>query len=530
MRTSPILKHSTNPEKGVVFTPRVHADFMVREGLFWRLHQDFSNLSRNQFQSFLNGFEDRKTGVEYISALCSYQFQDPSAGDGIFLELICSIMNELCSKYDVQQEKDWESSHVRGFEISAEILKECKQKLNCSPFLVQSDYLYEQCHKKADIVIANPPYVRQELLHSDYKLKLRQKFQQEFPDVKLSVRCDLYIYFLLKVFRNLNKNGVFTFIIPNSWMDNSYGEILRQLFREKIQLLSITDSGSRHFKQEVNTVIISGVHKKPANNNQIIVNLDQKCKSISQERLQSLVLSWHGSLFRCPSWLLHQLRENKAIGKMSDMFSVHSGIIAGDKQAYYNKNKIDGSLPAIRSPKETSPILFTQSNVQTWIQKNGADFKIRKAPLLWTDLRGGRHVVVWNRDNLPFEHTFYGLHLKEGQDVKKWVYILNSSWVWLMVELFGRRGLGGGAVRLVKNDLVNLPIPLIKKMKFSANITGFFERPIYNWRTELEQVDRKCVDDPIFKALGMSDKQKECMELLRSLMEKRESKAQRVHA
>ncbi|WP_289086001.1 hypothetical protein, partial [uncultured Sulfitobacter sp.] len=91
---------------------------------------------------------------------------------------------------------------------------------------------------------------------------------------------------------------------------------------------------------------------------------------------------------------------------MSDMFSVHSGIITGDKQAYYNKNKIDGSLPAIRSPKETSPILFTQSNVHTWIQKNGADFKIRKAPLLWTDLRGGRHVVVWNRDNLPFEHTF----------------------------------------------------------------------------------------------------------------------------
>jgi hypothetical protein len=71
-----------------------------------------------------------------------------------------------------------------------------------------------------------------------------------------------------------------------------------------------------------------------------------------------------------------------------------------------------------------------------------------------------------------------------------------------MVELFGRRGLGGGAIRLVKNDLVNLPIPLIKKMKFSANITGILERPIYNWRTELEQVDRKCVDDPYLKRLG----------------------------
>ena len=206
MRTSPILKHSTNPEKEVVFTPREHADFMVREGLFWRLHQDFSNLSRNQFQSFLNGFEDRKTGVEYISALCSYQFQDPSAGDGIFLDLICSVMNDLCKKYDVQQEKKWESTHVCGFEINVDILRKCEQKLMCSPALFQDDYLHGQCHKKADIIIANPPYVRQELLQPDYKQMLREKFQKEFLDVRLSVRCDLYIYFLLKAFKNLDKN------------------------------------------------------------------------------------------------------------------------------------------------------------------------------------------------------------------------------------------------------------------------------------------------------------------------------------
>jgi hypothetical protein len=98
-----------------------------------------------------------------------------------------------------------------------------------------------------------------------------------------------------------------------------------------------------------------------------------------------------------------------------------------------------------------------------------------------------------------------------------------------MVELFGRRGLGGGAVRLVKNDLVKLPIPLFANIKFPSNLSGFLERPIYNWRTELEQEDRKRVDDRIFKAIGMGEKQKECMILLRSLMEKRESKARSVH-
>ena len=129
--------------------------------MYWRLWQDYQGLSRNQFQSFLNGLTDSEIGVKYISALCSYQFQDPSVGDGIFLDLICSIMNDLCKKYDVQQEKDWERTHVRGFEINVDNLRKCEQKLMCSPALIQDDYLHDQCHKKADIIIANPPYVRQ---------------------------------------------------------------------------------------------------------------------------------------------------------------------------------------------------------------------------------------------------------------------------------------------------------------------------------------------------------------------------------
>ncbi|HJL79482.1 MAG TPA: Eco57I restriction-modification methylase domain-containing protein [Candidatus Marinimicrobia bacterium] len=512
-----------------MFTPNEHALFMVREAIFWRLVQDFPNVSHDQYHTFITGLAERRTGENFLNILCEYQFQDPSAGDGIFLETLCREIYGLCKKYDYQIKRGWEAEHVHGWEINSKILEACKRNMSFSPHLIHSDYLNSKPKKPVDVIIANPPYVRQEYLSSDYKQKLIEQFQPEFPGIKLSVRCDLYIYFLLKVLKNLNKNGVFTFIIPNSWMDNSYGEILRTLFRDEFQLLSITDSGSRHFKQEVNTVIISGIRKNPAKNNQIIVNLDQKSKSISQERLRLLDLGWHGSLFRCPSWLLKQITENKALGAIGDEFSVCSGIITGNNRAYYHQQKTDNSLPAIRSPKETTSIRFTQSDVQSWIQKNGAGFSIRKAPLLWIDLRGGRHVVIWNQDNLPFEHTFYGLHPKDGKNVEAWAYVMNSSWVWLMVELFGRRGLGGGAVRLVKNDLVKLPIPLFANIKFPSNLSGFLERPIYNWRTELEQEDRKRVDDRIFKAIGMGEKQKECMILLRSLMEKRESKARSVH-
>ena len=502
---------------------------MVREAILWRLIQDFPNVSYDQYHTFITGLADRRTGESFLTILCEYQFQDPSVGDGIFLKTFCREIYGLCNKYDYQLKRGWEAEHVHGWEINREILEACKRNMSFSPHLIQGDYLNSKPKKPVDVIIANPPYVRQEYLSSDYKQKLIEQFQPEFSGIKLSVRCDLYIYFLLKALKNLNKNGVFTFIIPNSWMDNSYGEILRKLFRDEFQLLSITDSGSRHFKQEVNTVIISGVRKNPAKNNQIILDLDQKSKSISQESLQSLDLGWHGSLFRCPSWLLKQIGDNKALETIGGVFSVCSGIITGNNRAFYHHEKIKNSLPAIRSPKETASIKFTRTDVQSWISLNGGGFKVKKAPLLWMDLRGGRHVVVWNQDNLPFEHTFYGLHPKDGKNVETWAYILNSSWVWLMVELFGRRGLGGGAVRLVKNDLVKLPIPLFTNIKFPSKLSGFLERPIYNWRKELEQEDRNFVDQYIFKLLGMSTKQKECMILLRSLMKKRESKARSVH-
>jgi len=128
-----------------------------------------------------------------------------------------------------------------------------------------------------DIVIGNPPYVRQELvappleneknysaddwrkLKSHYKDKLIQSTQNVWQDIKkIDKKSDLYIFFYFQGLSLLNDNGIFCFINSNSWLDVGYGTGLQEFLLKKMQPLYIIDNiAKRSFKQaDVNTVIV----------------------------------------------------------------------------------------------------------------------------------------------------------------------------------------------------------------------------------------------------------------------------------
>lgn len=86
-----------------------------------------------------------------------------------------------------------------------------------------------------DVVIGNPPYVRQELL-GDFK----QYFQKHYK--VYHGMSDLYSYFFERGIRLLNRNGLFGIIVANKWMRSSYGEPLRKWFKQQ-QIKQIIDFG-----------------------------------------------------------------------------------------------------------------------------------------------------------------------------------------------------------------------------------------------------------------------------------------------
>ncbi|MCX8489870.1 MAG: Eco57I restriction-modification methylase domain-containing protein, partial [Cyclobacteriaceae bacterium] len=86
-----------------------------------------------------------------------------------------------------------------------------------------------------DVVIGNPPYVRQELL-GDFK-EYFEKHYRVFHGM-----ADLYSYFIEKAKSLLRQDGYFGVIVANKWMRANYGEPLRKWLK-KINITEITDFG-----------------------------------------------------------------------------------------------------------------------------------------------------------------------------------------------------------------------------------------------------------------------------------------------
>ena len=86
-----------------------------------------------------------------------------------------------------------------------------------------------------DVVIGNPPYVRQESL----------KEQKEYYQSRYAVyqgTADLYAYFIEKGISLLRPGGIFSYIVANKWMRANYGKPLRKFLLTK-QIEEIVDFG-----------------------------------------------------------------------------------------------------------------------------------------------------------------------------------------------------------------------------------------------------------------------------------------------
>ncbi len=91
-----------------------------------------------------------------------------------------------------------------------------------------------------DVVVGNPPYVRQELL-SPYKPYFEKSYRSYHG------MADLYVYFYELGMRLLKPGGKLSLVVTNKWMKAGYGEPLRRFFGDHSWLESVVDFG--HAKQ-----------------------------------------------------------------------------------------------------------------------------------------------------------------------------------------------------------------------------------------------------------------------------------------
>jgi Eco57I restriction endonuclease. len=127
-----------------------------------------------------------------------------------------------------------------------------------------------------DIIIGNPPYVRQEEIappliekekvNADIKREYKERLISNIISIngkdkisKFNRKADYYVYFYFVCLSLLKNNGIFTFINSNSWLDVGYGTFLQEFLLKNFNIIDIHDNQiKRSFKSaSINTIIIS---------------------------------------------------------------------------------------------------------------------------------------------------------------------------------------------------------------------------------------------------------------------------------
>ncbi len=168
---------------------------------------------------------------------------DPACGDGQLLHTIAET-----APRDVAPRLN-----LYGVDQSSEAVESANStlsKLNCSVQLLQGDFL-DMCIEEArgpdlfnnggslpkpDIVIANPPYVRTQVMGADRSQVLSELFD-------LSGRVDLYQAFLVGITEKLRSGGILGIITSNRFLSIESGTPTRRLIRNNYKIKDIFDLG-----------------------------------------------------------------------------------------------------------------------------------------------------------------------------------------------------------------------------------------------------------------------------------------------
>ena len=370
-----------------------------------------------------------------------------------------------------------------------------------------------------DVVIGNPPYVRQEKIEdpyskvsaTEYKKLLKAMCVLDFPDAfkgnAVSSKSDLYVYFYVRSLRLLNQNGVHVFICSNSWLDVEYGARLQEFILKDFRLLSIVDNHARRSfsAAAVNTVIsiIASRHfpennparfigfKKPFeevtysetlsraftekesygdDSVRVVVlgeeallsegqngNLDGVLESVDGEYKFS---KW-GSKYLSSSNVLHELLSRKS----KPLRYLHEFVASTKRNTVEVFGDLTplaigvGNIDYLKSVKDISKIAPSHLDLKYSLKATPDEISRMKRPDLISNRFIGDRFFFVEGGEFAVSDTFFVLNLKPGFDRKFFTALMNSTLALLGTEVAGRKNMGEGVLLIYGSELNELLLP-----------------------------------------------------------------------
>lgn len=189
-----------------------------------------------------------------------------------------------------------------------------------------------------DVLIANPPYVRQERI-TEMKTDLKAQFADMY-----SGTSDLYVYFYSQGFRLLKRRGVLTYITPNKFMRANYGERLRLFLSTKTCLHTLIDFDDLPIFDATTYPLIVVARNDLPNSNEVqvvVIESMEEVNTLPFAAQNAYVIPQHA--FTRDTWLLTSpevldvLKQIKRGGKSLDEYvngAIYYGIKTGLNEAF----------------------------------------------------------------------------------------------------------------------------------------------------------------------------------------------------
>lgn len=252
-------KNSKRKKDGVFYTPEYITRYIVENTLGKlceeqkeALHVKSVEAPKNSKKPTKEEAQTKENLEHYKEWLLHVKILDPACGSGAFLNQALeylikehkelqeklAIMGDITAYYEI--EASILENNLYGVDINEDAveiarlslwlrtaqkgraLANLSDKIKCANSLL--DMPFEE--NSFDVVIGNPPYVRQEAIDNSIK----EQYMQKFQNVATST-ADLYVYFYELSIKLLKENGVLGFITPNKWMERKYGVNLRKYLK-----------------------------------------------------------------------------------------------------------------------------------------------------------------------------------------------------------------------------------------------------------------------------------------------------------
>ena len=434
-----------------------------------------------------------------------------------------------------------------------------------------------------DVVIGNPPYVRQE------------KIKELKPSLKKRYDCytgtaDLYVYFYERGLQLLSANGIHTFICSNSWLDVNYGAPLQKhLLNNTANAVICHSEAKREFESaDINTIVSIIRNGTPdadshirfitfktfigdpdIENRRERLRLYADLKQAGTHQNKYTGDKWGGKYLRAPDiyWTILEKGKDKLV-RLGDIAEVRFGIKTGANEFFYLDDEriqewgIESEFlkPVIKSPRECKAIRVDPNQLQFKLFmchadkaalagtaaleyiKWGESQRFHQRPSCrgrarWWDL--GKREIPSLSFNYLISSTARTLYAQNGcytSDNFQEVHIdsnltlplcasLNSSLFQLMVNMAGRSNFGGGLLKIQTYEVSDL-FCLDPKTFIFENEAIF---ALTAWEMLKPSDDRLALDAIIFDALNLTQGERDGVyEAVVNLVESRLRKAKSV--